>query len=284
VPVGEEHQQGRETTIVSQATDYETWGGVLREQKWEDLEGKYRYGYQGKYAEKDEETGWNHFEAREYDPTIGKWITIDPARQFSSPYLAFANNPVKYIDPDGRIVPIAFAVGWLAREASWFAVKRFAVGATMDALAQFAGNVAKDGDYSSAGLEKAFQNIDFGDAVLEGLASIPKLDPTKKYGKIMDVALPVLTELLKSSFDYKPGDNESLDQVRSILGEKGYAPATIDLTVGLVGKLGGALSKALGGGNTAEKFINEKAAPFIADFVGEWVQGAGNDVVEKKQK
>ncbi len=48
--------------LVAQATDYEAWGGVLREQKWIDLDAKYRYGYQGKYAEKDEETGWSHFE------------------------------------------------------------------------------------------------------------------------------------------------------------------------------------------------------------------------------
>ncbi|MFM8864684.1 MAG: hypothetical protein ACKOFG_07120, partial [Limnohabitans sp.] len=60
-----------QTTLVAQATDYETWGGVLREQKWEDLEGKYRWGYQGKYAEKDDETGWEHFKLREYDDVIG---------------------------------------------------------------------------------------------------------------------------------------------------------------------------------------------------------------------
>jgi hypothetical protein len=33
---------------------------------------KYRYGYQGKYAERDGETGWSHFELREYDAMIGR--------------------------------------------------------------------------------------------------------------------------------------------------------------------------------------------------------------------
>jgi hypothetical protein len=28
----------------------------------------YRYGYQGQFAEKDEETGWNAFELRMYEP------------------------------------------------------------------------------------------------------------------------------------------------------------------------------------------------------------------------
>ncbi|HEY8937836.1 MAG TPA: RHS repeat-associated core domain-containing protein, partial [Cyclobacteriaceae bacterium] len=62
----------------------------------------FRYGYQGKFAEKDDETGWNHFEAREYDPIIGRWITKDPAGQFYSPYVGMGNNPVSGTDPNGK--------------------------------------------------------------------------------------------------------------------------------------------------------------------------------------
>jgi RHS repeat-associated protein len=76
---------------------------VLREQKWIDLDAKYRYGYQGKYAEKDEETGWDHFELREYDPIIGRWTTKDPMAQFYSPYIGMGNNPVSGTDPDGGL-------------------------------------------------------------------------------------------------------------------------------------------------------------------------------------
>ncbi|MCZ8072421.1 MAG: hypothetical protein O9311_18915 [Cytophagales bacterium] len=90
-----------QTTIVSQATDYETWGGVLREQKWGDMEGGYRWAYQGKYAEKDEETGWEHFELREYDDIRGQWTSMDPKGQFYSPYIGMGNNPVNGTDPDG---------------------------------------------------------------------------------------------------------------------------------------------------------------------------------------
>jgi RHS repeat-associated protein len=72
---------------------------------------RYRYGYQGlsrplcgrEYAEDEtEETGWNAFEARMYDPVIGRWISIDPARQFASPYLGMGNDPINGVDPDGR--------------------------------------------------------------------------------------------------------------------------------------------------------------------------------------
>jgi RHS repeat-associated protein len=63
------HQNG----VVTQATDYGVWGDVLREQKANSLE-QYRYGYQGQFAEKDEETGWSSFELRMFDAIIGRWL------------------------------------------------------------------------------------------------------------------------------------------------------------------------------------------------------------------
>jgi RHS repeat-associated protein len=61
----------------------------------------YRFGYQGQYAESDNETGWNHFELREYDPFIGRWLVPDPAKQYHSPYVAYGNDPINRVDPDG---------------------------------------------------------------------------------------------------------------------------------------------------------------------------------------
>ncbi|WP_044213413.1 RHS repeat-associated core domain-containing protein, partial [Flammeovirga sp. OC4] len=66
-------------------------------------DGKYRYGYQGEFADDEtEETGFNSFEARMYDPVIGRWLSVDPARQFASGYVGMGNNPVMGVDPDGR--------------------------------------------------------------------------------------------------------------------------------------------------------------------------------------
>ncbi|MEX2235381.1 MAG: RHS repeat-associated core domain-containing protein [Cyclobacteriaceae bacterium] len=70
----------------------------------------YRFGYQGQFAEKDEETGWNHFELREYDPVIGRWTCTDPYRQYWSPYRGMGNDPVNYTDPDGGYSP--FGAWW----------------------------------------------------------------------------------------------------------------------------------------------------------------------------
>ena len=81
----------------------------------------YRYGYQGQYAEKDKETGWNAFELRMYDGRVGRWTSVDPKGQFNSPYVGMGNNPVSGTDPDG---------GW-----SWITAGiGFGVGAGMAAL------------------------------------------------------------------------------------------------------------------------------------------------------
>ncbi|GAB1858708.1 hypothetical protein MHTCC0001_35480 [Flavobacteriaceae bacterium MHTCC 0001] len=59
----------------------------------------YRYKYQGQ--EVDPETGKEAFELRLWDSRIGRWLTTDPAGQYSSPYLGVGNNPIRKVDPDG---------------------------------------------------------------------------------------------------------------------------------------------------------------------------------------
>ncbi len=66
---------------------------------------RYRYGYQGQFAEKDGETGFESFELRMYNSRIGRWTSYDPEGQFSSPYVGIGNNPVSSVDPDGGFIP-----------------------------------------------------------------------------------------------------------------------------------------------------------------------------------
>ena len=81
---------------VTYTADYYPFGSVMRE-----FGSKSRYGYQGDYTEKDDETGWNHFELREYDPVVGRWLSVDPYRIGNSMYIGMSNNPISLIDPDG---------------------------------------------------------------------------------------------------------------------------------------------------------------------------------------
>jgi len=72
----------------------------------DDIEkGKQPYKYNGK--EMDENHGLNQYDyhARQYDPVIGRFTTVDPlAEKYYniSPYAYVMNNPLKYIDPDGK--------------------------------------------------------------------------------------------------------------------------------------------------------------------------------------
>jgi len=67
--------------------------------------------------EHDDEIALNYFGARYLDPMLGMWISVDPARQFASPYLYMGNgtNPIILTDTDGNVVPLvilgAFAKG-----------------------------------------------------------------------------------------------------------------------------------------------------------------------------
>jgi RHS repeat-associated protein len=85
---------------VQSRTEYYPFGYVLSEWKHGDAD-LYRYGYQGQFAERDTVTQWNHFELREWDSRIGRWLITDPYRQYASPYVGMGNNPVNLIDPDG---------------------------------------------------------------------------------------------------------------------------------------------------------------------------------------
>src|SRR5690554_6092948 len=69
--------------------------------------GSYRYGFNG--MEKDDnvkgESNSLDFGARIYDPRLGRWLSRDPLEVLQpdqSPYKAFLNNPIIYVDPEGE--------------------------------------------------------------------------------------------------------------------------------------------------------------------------------------
>jgi len=78
------------------------------------------YGWQGGRA--DPISGLIHFSmnsaGRDYSPTLGRWVTTDPALYIdgSNLYQAMDSNPVAYVDPAGlssaAMAPGAYELGW----------------------------------------------------------------------------------------------------------------------------------------------------------------------------
>jgi RHS repeat-associated protein len=72
----------------------------------------YRFGFNG--MEKDDELkgAGNSYttELRQYDPRLGRWLSLDPlAMKYAdiSPYVAYVNNPILFVDSDGDSIRLA---------------------------------------------------------------------------------------------------------------------------------------------------------------------------------
>ena len=90
-------------TEVLEENNYYPFG--LKHEGYNALAGNlsYQYKYNGK--ELQTESGMYDYGARFYMPDIGRWGVVDPLAETSrrwSPYTYAFNNPLRFIDPDGR--------------------------------------------------------------------------------------------------------------------------------------------------------------------------------------
>ncbi|NUY81913.1 RHS repeat-associated core domain-containing protein [Flavobacterium sp. MAH-1] len=88
---------------VSQHMEYLSFGETLAEEHLNSINSPFKYN--GKAF--DGETGNYYYGARYYDPKLSIWLSVDPlAEKYVgwSPYNYTLNNPIRFIDPDGRSV------------------------------------------------------------------------------------------------------------------------------------------------------------------------------------
>lgn len=88
------------------------FGETLVEQH--SMSGDYDTPYKFNGKELDKETGLYYYGARYYDPRTSIWMSTDPLMEKYpniNPYVYCAQNPVKYVDPDGQKIVIHYKEG-----------------------------------------------------------------------------------------------------------------------------------------------------------------------------
>ncbi|MBL7815693.1 MAG: hypothetical protein JNL70_11810 [Saprospiraceae bacterium] len=92
-------------TEMSQINHYYPFG-LNMEGNWNGAAGANKYQYNGKEWNDDFGLGWNDYGARFYDPSVSRWLAVDPMTESQegwSPYHYVYGNPTKNTDPDGKM-------------------------------------------------------------------------------------------------------------------------------------------------------------------------------------
>ncbi len=95
---------------VKETHDYYPFGAPMPGRNY--TSSQYEYGFGGKRKDNEIAGDGNSYDfgARQNDPRLGKWWSIDPQYKmypYSSPYVAFGNNPIYYVDPGGETLRVA---------------------------------------------------------------------------------------------------------------------------------------------------------------------------------
>ncbi len=142
---------------IVQHIEYVPFGEVFIEER----NNKWNTPFLFNAKELDEETGLYYYGARYYDPRTSVWISTDPLQEKYpniSTYTYVANNPVKYIDPDGKRI---YFVGGAANDSDgWNYIGRFKSIWTSLGLKDFRRVNASHGKIGDVNFSHMYRNSD----------------------------------------------------------------------------------------------------------------------------
>jgi RHS repeat-associated protein len=161
--------------------DYYPFGWEMPGRQYTDAGADPQHGYQGDYARKNPDLQWSSFELRNFDSRLGRWLSVDPAAQYHSLYMAMGNNPISVIDPDGAWGYYNETTGefeWLAnRETGTFEKDGMTWTLVSENFEEFKERMDEQlsGQEGSTNESEKAPTVELSDAVLEQMATENKL-------------------------------------------------------------------------------------------------------------
>ena len=165
-----------------------------------------KYSFNAK--ELDEETGMYYYEARYYKPPV--FTSRDPMFEkyfWMTPYAYCANNPVKYVDPTGKVIP-------------------FPVWAVVGAALEYGFQVYDNYNDGKTGYDAWVNNIDFTDVLVSAI------NPSGKY----KVAGIMLEEAIIAAFDISINEGVKINRDVKDVAKKTVVNTVVSVEMGKVTK------------------------------------------------
>ena len=131
---------------VAETNHYYPFGGVF-----DSSNNVQPYKYNGKELDTKKGLNWYDYGARHYDAALGRWFVVDPLAEKMlswSPYAYCFNNPIKFVDEEGKFPLVSNVIGAL-------------LGATVEYTGQVVNNIITDGLSLSN-----FTQVDAGDILV----------------------------------------------------------------------------------------------------------------------
>lgn len=122
-----------------------------------------KFEYNGKEFQDELGLNWSCYGARNYDASTGRWMNLDPAaNEYTgvSPYSYVANNPIVFIDPDGK--RLFFVGGANNDQDGWGYIKRWGSFMTESGMKNFvrvnaSGGKLYDVSFTGASRNSAYE-------------------------------------------------------------------------------------------------------------------------------